>query len=107
MIEKLFQESTHVDNLSKDSFRELLTGTMSKSLMLFDQEFCKQHDEVTISFPLGLHFPIFFLLLFCYPEKIWFQNYPSEFKPVIYRRYVCNTFLLLAKNITSKKFKTI
>ena len=28
--ENLFQDRTHVDNLSKDSFRELLTRTMSE-----------------------------------------------------------------------------
>ena len=36
-VENLFQDRTHVDNLSKDSFRELLTRTMSESLILFDQ----------------------------------------------------------------------
>ena len=32
-VENLFQDRTHVDNLSKDSFRELLTRTMSESLI--------------------------------------------------------------------------
>ena len=40
-VENLFQDRTHVDNLSKDSFRELLTRTMSESLILFDQQFYK------------------------------------------------------------------
>ena len=34
-VENLFKDRTRVDNLSKDSFRELLTRTMSKSLILF------------------------------------------------------------------------
>ena len=38
-VENLFKDRTHVDNLSKDSFRELLTRTMSESLILFDQEY--------------------------------------------------------------------
>ena len=38
-VENLFKDRTHVDNLSKDSFRELLATTMSESLILFDQEF--------------------------------------------------------------------
>ena len=45
-VENLFQDRTHVDNLSKDSFREFLTRTMSESFILFDQEFYKQHDGV-------------------------------------------------------------
>ena len=44
-VENLFQDRTHVDNLSKDSFRELLTTTMTE----FDQEFYKHHDGVTIN----------------------------------------------------------
>ena len=49
-VENLFQDRTHVDNLSKNSFRELLTRTMSESLILFDQEFYKQHDGVALGF---------------------------------------------------------
>ena len=41
-VENLFQDRIHVDNLSKDSFRELLTRTMSESLILFDQTFMEQ-----------------------------------------------------------------
>ena len=36
-VENLFKDRTHGDNLSKDSFRELVTRTMSESLVLFDQ----------------------------------------------------------------------
>ena len=38
-VENLFQDRAHADNLLKDSFRELLTSTMSESLILFGQEF--------------------------------------------------------------------
>ena len=51
-VENLFQDRTHVDNLFKDSFHELLTRTISKSLILFDQEFNKQHDGVAMGTPL-------------------------------------------------------
>ena len=34
-VENLFKDSTHIDNLSKDSIHELLTATMSESLILF------------------------------------------------------------------------
>ena len=35
-IENSFKDKTYVDNLSRDSFRELLTRTMSESLISFD-----------------------------------------------------------------------
>ena len=39
----LFKDRTHVENLSKYFFHELLTRTISESLTLFDQEVYKQH----------------------------------------------------------------
>ena len=101
-VENLFQDRTHVDNLSKDSFRELLTRTMSESLILFDQEFYKQHDGVAMGSPLG---PTLANVFLCYHEKIWLQNCPSEFKPVIYRRYVDDTFLLFRSKHHIEKFR--
>ena len=38
-IENLSNDSTYVDDLSKDSLHELLTRSMSESLTLFDLEF--------------------------------------------------------------------
>ena len=100
-VENLFQNRTNVDNLSKDSFRELLTSTMSESLILFDQEFYKQHDGVAMSSPLG---PTLANVFLCYHEKNWLQYCPSEFKLVIYRRYVDDTFLLFGSKHHIKKF---
>ena len=45
------------------------------------------------------------MFFFCYHEKIWLHNYPSEFKPVIYRRYVDDTFLLFCPKHQIKKFQ--
>ena len=41
----------------------------------------------------------------CYHEKTWPQNCPSEFKPVIYRRYVDDTFLLFRSKHQIEKFR--
>ena len=67
----------------KDSFCELLATTMSEPLILFDQEFYKQHDGVAMGSTLG---PTHANVFLCYHEKVWLQNCPSEFKPVIYKR---------------------
>ena len=101
-VENLFQDRTNVDNLSKDSFPELLTRTMSESFILFDQQFYKQHDGVAMGSPLG---PTLANVFLCYHEKIWLQNCPSEFKPVIYRRYVDDTFLLFRSKYHIEKFR--
>ena len=101
-IENLFKDRTHVDNLLKDSFRELLTRTMFESLIVFNQEFYKQHDGVAMGSPLG---PTVANAFLCYHEKIWLQTCPSEFKPVICRRYVDDTFLLFRSKHHIEKFR--
>ena len=88
--------------MSKDSFRELLTRTMSESLILFNQQFYKQHDGVVIGSPLG---PTLANVFLCYHEKNWLLNCPSEFKPVIYRRYVDDAFLLFCSKHHIEKFR--
>ena len=100
-VENLFQDMTHVDKLSKNSFRELLTRTMSELLILFDQQFYNQHNGVAMGSPLGATVADVFL---CYHEKIWLENSSSEFKPVIYRRYVDDTFLLFRSKHHIEKF---
>ena len=52
--------------------------------------------------PLGLTLANVFL---CYHEKIWPQNCPSEFKTVIYRRYVDDTFQLFRSKDHIEKFR--
>ena len=99
-VENLFKDRTHVDNLSKDSFRELLTRIMPESLILFDQEFYKQYDGVAMGSPFG---PTLANVFLCCHEKIWLQNCPSQFKPV--RRYVDDTFLLSRSKHHIEKFR--
>lgn len=60
---KFIQKLESFDNLFKDSFRESFTRVMSESLIIFDQEFYKQYDEVARSFPSGLALANAFSLL--------------------------------------------
>ena len=66
-VEALFKDRTHVDNLSKDSSRELLTRSMSESFISFDQEFYKKHDRVAMGSPLV---PTLANIFLCYHENI-------------------------------------
>ena len=70
-------------------------------MILFSQEFYKQHGGVAIGSPLR---PTLANVFICY-EKIWLQNCPSKFKPVIYRRYVDDTFLLFRLKHHIEKFR--
>ena len=72
-VENLFQDRTHVDNLSKDSFRELLTRTISESLILFDQENYKQYDGVAMGFTSSIRTFICICISLLSCKKFGFQ----------------------------------
>ena len=62
-----------------------------ESFFVYYGKHCKQSDGLGMSFPLGLAFANVFM---CHFGKIWLKNYPTQFKPVVYRSYVNDTFLL-------------
>ena len=50
----------------------------------------------------------------CHFENIWLENCPAQFKPIVYRRYVDDTFLpfrstahVEIKNIFTSNTKTL
>ena len=52
--------------------------------------------------PLG---PTLANIFLCFHEQIWLDNCPVEFKPVIYRRFVDDTFLLFRSKEHIEKFR--
>ena len=60
-------------------------------ISLFDGEFYKQIDRAAMGSPLG---PTSANIFLCFHEKIWLDKCRVEFKPVIYTRFVDDTFLL-------------
>ena len=75
--------------------------SLSFVIVLFEGELYKQIDRVAMGSPLGLTFANIFL---CFHEQIWLGSFPAEFKPVIYRRFVDNTFLLFRSKEHIEKF---
>ena len=60
-VQKLFEDKNYIDGLSKDSFREMLTVTMTQSFILFDNKYYK--EKLTIIFSLELQNIWAFLIL--------------------------------------------
>ena len=92
MCGNLFQDRTRVDNLSKDSFRELLTRITSESLILFDQQFYKQHDGV-----------FFFVIM----KKFGFKIVLLNSTPLFTEDMLMILSYFFARKLTSKKSEII
>ena len=52
--------------------------------------------------PLG---PTLANVFMCHFENIWLENCPAYFKPIVYRRFVDDTFLLFRTKDPVEKFK--
>ena len=75
---------------------------MFESCFIFDGKFYEQCDGVAMSSPLGPRLASVFL---CHFENIWLENCPSHFKPIVYRRFVDDTFLLFRSKDQVEEFR--
>ncbi|XP_069981900.1 uncharacterized protein [Penaeus vannamei] len=85
--------STHLNkfDLTKDSFKKLLHIAAHHSVFSYDNDLYTQTDGVAMGSPLG---PSYANAFFCYHEHNWLIQCPPEFKPIYYRRYIDDTFVM-------------
>ena len=86
----------------KDVFRNLLTVATKESFSMFNNKFYKQIDGVAMGSPLG---PALANIFMCNFENKWLKNCPDSLKPVFYRRYVDDIFVLFSSLDQAEKFK--
>ena len=75
---------------------------MFESFFIFDGKFYEQCDSVAMGSPLV---PTLGSIFMCHFENIWLENCPSHFKPIVYRRFVDDTFLLFRSKDQVEKFR--
>jgi hypothetical protein len=95
IINKCFASATHYHAISRDQFRELLNLSVKNCHFLFDGVLYKQVDGVAMGSPLG---PLFANIFLSFHEKSWLADCPSVFKPIFYRRYVDDCFLIFTSH---------
>ena len=78
-------------NFNKPQFRELLEKACLDCHFTFDGTIYRQVDGVAMGSPLG---PTLANAFMCHMERKWLSNCPIDFKPLFYRRYVDDTFLI-------------
>ena len=74
---------------------------MFESWVLFVGEYYQQTDRAFLGFLLG---PTLSNVFLCYHGEVWLENYPLEFEPFVFRRYLDDTLLLFRSR---KHFKRL
>ena len=98
---EIFSNKTHYNNFDKASFKTLLSLASNESFFIFNGTPYMQVDGVSMGSPLGPTLANSFL---CHHEQLWLDRCPLEFKPLYYKRFVDDTFILFREQSHSNKF---
>ena len=88
----LYNNKELLSNVKKNQFEKLLRAALCNNYFLFDGIVYQQVDGVAMGVaPLGPSLANAFLAHY---EQIWHNDCPDEFKPVYYKRYADDIFVL-------------
>ena len=93
-VNELFKSSQTVSGLNKQQVLEMLLLTTKENVILFDQKYYSQTDGVAMGSPLG---PTLVNIFQCYHKIACRKICPKYFKPVYYKRYSDDIFVLFEK----------
>ena len=91
IVNKLVEGDYNIMGLDKRRLTKLLDISTSESVFIFNNKLYSQIDGVSMGSCLGPSYANAFL---CYYENIWLSECPLAFKPLYYRRYVDDTFVI-------------
>ena len=100
-VKKTFGRKKKFKGFTKIEFKTLLEFATKDALILFNGNYYEQTDGVSMGSPLG---PTLANVFLCHWEEIWLKKCPTKFKPVYYKRYMDDTFLLFSSKDHYKKF---
>ena len=97
----LYKNQELLSNINKNQFEKLLRVALWSNYFLFDGIVYQQVDGVAMGSPLGPSLANTFLAHY---EQIWVDDFPNDFKPVYYKRYVDDIFVLFQSLHHLEKF---
>ena len=93
-IDELFKSEMRVCGLNKKEMFDMLSLTLKESIILIDNKYYGQINGVAMGSTLG---PTLANIFLCYHKNNWLKDCPKDFKPVYYKRYVDDIFVLFNK----------
>ena len=89
------------NNIESNIIEKLLNFATSESVFLFNNSLYRQIDGVAMGSPLG---PTYANTFMSFKEEIWLDDCPLSYKPILYRRYVDDAFLVFKDSCHLNKF---
>ena len=78
-------------NFDKSNFKKFLELALLDTYFLFNNKLYKQIDGLAMGSPIA---PVLANIFLNFHEIDWLRNCPNDIKPVLYRRFMDDTFLL-------------
>ena len=92
ILNKLFPTpNSQYQGFNRECFSKVLNNCTKNNIFLFDGKVFEQRDGAPMG---GCVSPTLANAFLCFHENIWLSDCPENFKPILYRRYVDDTFLL-------------
>ena len=94
ICEKEYMNFSNNRGILKNYFKTFLELPVLNSVFLFQGKYFKQIDGLGMGLPLS---PTLANIFLCHNEEKWLDSCPLLYKPVFYRRYMDDCFLLFRK----------
>ena len=91
IAQQLFHNSKIFHGFSRAEFIILLNLAVKNCHFIFNGKFCDQVDDVAMGSPLG---PLLANIFLSFHEIRWLKDFPVHFKPLHYRHYVDDSFVV-------------
>ena len=90
-----------VRNMSKNDFKKLLELVTEDNFIIFNNKIIKQKDGLAMGNPVSAVFANIFMN---HNEKKWLELRPARCKPILYQRYVDDTYLIFKSQTNVEPF---
>ena len=100
-VNEFFKSNSSIHGLNKKQMTKMPSLTTKESIILFDMVFYTQVDSVAMRSPLGPSLANAFL---CDHETKWLNDCPEKLKPVFYKTYLDDIFVLFRRSEPVKPF---
>ena len=97
----LYSNEDIIEGINKSEFKDLLSLATQELHFIFNVPY-KQKDDVGMGSPLA---PVMANVFLSFYEVKWLEQCHKEFKPVFYRRYVNDIFVLFESAEGLSKFR--